>query len=287
MAPKIAASLIIVVIASFILSPPTLQARAVAGHQRLNNYGYFSSKRSAPAATPLKPVAIERIPKHVTIDAGHGGEDYGAISLGGLLEKDLTLEVARLISENLRQEGYETRMTRPADEFVSLKERSELSNAWKSDFFISVHGNSSTTPSLQGFEIYHLGQTLLDVPRVDAAANDAWVGGEAAKPETVGQLSSMDADADAVKNRPTSIRAAEILMDAVANDVEISAQRIRPARFRVLKWTQCPSILIELGYLSNPEDEARLGDHGYQKAIAKSIVRGFLKYSKEFEQQTD
>jgi N-acetylmuramoyl-L-alanine amidase len=201
----------------------------------------------------MAPSRIRRI----VVDAGHGGQDHGATSRYGTREKDLVLDVARRVRDELRSLGLDVIMTRDSDFFVPLEERSQIANGRQADLFVSIHANASQSPSLKGFEIYH-------VP--------PWAGNDIE-------------DRKDSQARAESVRMAGIVADAVERSVEISNRRIKSARFMVLKQTLCPAVLIEMGYITNREDEKRLNDPLYRQKLARGIVWGLLDYKSHVDKE--
>lgn len=216
-------------------------------------------------------VPTHRIRK-IVIDAGHGGQDFGAISPWGVKEKDLTLQIANQIRERLERAGLQVVMTRDADVYVPLSERAYTTNKEKADLFVSVHANASSANSLKGFEVYYLSEAVDDVALAVSRSEDA-----------SGELQAVLWDLKESENRRQSIRVANAVTAAVQHAVEISNSRIRAAKFYVLKWTDCPSVLVETGYLTNREDEKRLESGTYQEDLAQGVARGILDYKDEFE----
>jgi N-acetylmuramoyl-L-alanine amidase len=201
----------------------------------------------------MAPSRIRRI----VVDAGHGGQDHGAISRYGTREKDLVLDVAHRVKEELRSLGMEVVMTRDADFFVPLEERSRIANGRQADLFVSIHANASHSPSLKGFEVYH-------VP--------PWAGNDIE-------------DRKDNQARVESVRMAGYVADAVERSVEIAHRRIKGARFMVLKQTLCPAVLIEMGYITNREDEKKLNDSLYRQKLARGIMWGLLDYKSQVDKE--
>ncbi len=239
---------------------------------------------SAPPATVIEEFKpIFRIRK-VIVDAGHGGKDPGAESSHGLKEKRLVLEIARKVKEELAARGIEVVMTRNSDVFIPLAGRADIANTSGADFFISIHANASTSRALNGFEVYHLSEATDDIALAAQRAENSVVHYESTfAANTDKNLKTILWDLRESQNRKESMKAAEDVAAAVSHSLDVGEKRIRGANFYVLKWTECPSILVELGYLTNREDELKLRNARHKSELARLIVEGFLEYKKEFE----
>jgi len=168
----------------------------------------------------------------VVIDAGHGGEDPGAIGAGGVQEKDINLRVAAKVANLLEQSGVGVVMTRWQDRFIELEERAALANRRNANLFVSIHADSAPNRSAQGFTVY------------------------------VAKAASSD-----------SYKAARAINQAIAG-TGADSRGVREADYRVLVQTSCPAVLVELGYLSNAQDAARLNDPYFQNRLAQAIADG-------------
>ena len=229
------------------------------------------------------PLGVHRI-QRIVIDPGHGGRDYGAISPRGTVEKRLVLDIARTVRDELKKEGLEVVMTRNSDIFIPLAQRAHIANKKNADFFVSIHANASESRSLRGFEIYYLSEATDDLALALQRAEDSSLRFETAKwDHPPNGLKTIVWDLKETENRRESIHIAKFVTDAVMESSEVSDHRIRSAQFYVLKWTECPAVLVETGYLTNLEDEHRLNNPSYRRRLALGIVGGLLDYKKEFE----
>ncbi len=247
----------------------------------LSAAAYFE-RLAPPMLNAVSQPPTHRI-KRVVIDAGHGGYDLGAISPSGFQEKVIALRIAELVASELRGMGIETILTRSYDNFVPLPQRSKIANEEHADFFISIHANASLSRSLKGFEVYYLSQESDDASVALANAENEVFLGTAHVQSPTKDVKAIYLDLEASENRKESIFAARDIAAAAQRSVSIGAQRVKSAQFHVLKWTECPSILVETGYLTNPEDEKKLSDPNYQEDLARAIATGFFNYKLEFE----
>src|SRR3989338_8454387 len=175
-------------------------------------------------------------------------------------------------------------MTRDSDVFIPLDRRAEIANKKNVDFFISIHANASVRRSLQGFEIYYLSEATDDAAlALERAENSVLKLENTASVNPDSHLKTIYWDLKETENRKESIHIADDVADAVESSVEISHRRIKAANFYVLKWTECPAVLLELGYITNPADERRLKNSLYRRRLVEGIVKGILNYKDAFE----
>lgn len=236
---------------------------------------------AAPVAKgpPLPP--IRPLTRTVMIDPGHGGVDPGAIGHGGVKEKKVNLAVARAIQHALEaRPGYEAVLTRDRDIFLRLRERVRRGRDAQADLFISIHADSHPDHGISGASLYTLSEKASDAEaaRLARAENKAdLIGGAALKtePEEVYGILLDLAQRDA-KNRSSS--AADDILFALASNQPLLVRPKRSAGFAVLKAPDVPSILIELGFLSNPNDARRLGSPNGRTGIARAIAEGIVRH---------
>ena len=215
----------------------------------------------------------------IVIDAGHGGHDSGTLGAGGILEKDVVLDVALRLGKLLQDRlGAEIVYTRDDDTFIPLETRTAIANKAQADLFISVHANSSPDESARGVEVYYLNFTSdPDAMRVAAREN-------AVSTESVHELS------DLVKKIALKDKIDE--SKELASDVDASLyaglergnpglkdRGVKKAPFVVLIGANMPSILAEISFVTNPDDAAQLETEAYRERVAESLFRGVAKYA--------
>ncbi|HXV19056.1 MAG TPA: N-acetylmuramoyl-L-alanine amidase, partial [Candidatus Omnitrophota bacterium] len=233
------------------VAPPTLESTLPAAATPVVSQALYGTQAAAFIPT-------HRIRK-ITIDAGHGGKDHGATSRTGLKEKDVVLEVSRMVRDELLGLNIEATMTRDADVFIPLAERANISNKKGADLFVSIHANASTSRNLSGFEVYYLSEAADDASLALQRAENSSIRFESGKFNSPGMgVKAIYWDLKESENRKSSIRMAEYVGTSVERSVPIAARRVKPAQFYVLKWSESPAILVELAYLSNDADEPKL-----------------------------
>ncbi len=218
----------------------------------------------------------------VYIDAGHGGEDSGARGSGGVLEKHVTLAVAKNLAAELNKNpGLRALLTRDGDFFIPLHERYQIAERSRADLFISIHCNSSRRRgSGSGTEVYFLSlkgaddQADADLADLENAAD--LVGGvpPQAEDDVVGVLYNVKRNAALERSQLL----AETLLDHVASDRRVESRGIKQAGFAVLKSVEFPSVLVETAFINNPREVRLLRDPAFQQALGRQLSSGVLAY---------
>ena len=176
--------------------------------------------------------------KKVIFDAGHGGHDCGAVGLGGLRESDVTLQIAWLCATLALNAGWSIALTRSSDIFVGLHERADKANLSRCDAFVSIHCNAAANRSASGFEVWTTrGQTAAD-PLAESVLRQMG----RAFPGEIARLDKTDGDGD------------------------------KESGFAVLRETNAPAVLVEVGFISHPETEERMRSPEWIATAARAIV---------------
>lgn len=215
----------------------------------------------------------------IVLDPGHGGHDTGTIGPEGLREKDLVLDVAKrlgaLIEERL---GSEVIFTRTDDTFIPLERRTEIANEAKADLFLSIHANSSTLRSAAGVETYYLNFTT-SRSALDVAARE-----NSGSQKTVYELQDL-LEKIALKDKveesrefATRVQAALFPLSLKTN-ARAKDRGVRKAPFVVLIGASMPSVLAEIGFISNPRDESAMKRPDYRDRIAEALYKGLASYA--------
>ncbi len=219
----------------------------------------------------------------IVIDAGHGGKDPGAIGRHGLREKVVTLDVARRLASILQARGVRVVLTRSDDRFVPLPTRSQMANAASADCFVSIHANSSRSQAASGFEVYYLSEAIDDSARaLEVAENVPFAYAAGTVDESSRTLDAILWDMTYTENRVEAVKLGETL-SAAARRMGLHSRGIKSARFHVLKGTRMPSVLVELGFVSNRREEALLRKPTYRQQLARTLAEGILGYKAEYE----
>lgn len=216
------------------------------------------SRIAQPSAAP-GPFAV------VILDPGHGGQDSGAMC-GGLLEKDLTLDVARRIDRLLDSEGISTLMTRLGDTYVSLADRAAFANRIRNCIFVSIHFNEGNKPVATGVETYYAAHQITAGSLMASWLPFLW------KP-----LSDSP--------NPESQRLAGFVQDALVARTRAVDRGTQPGQFFVIANVSAPAVLIEGGFLTNKEDISKLTSEDYRDQIAAAVADGVLHYREAASQR--
>jgi N-acetylmuramoyl-L-alanine amidase len=239
---------------------------------------------SAPAPAPLAitPVsAVIRPRKVIVIDAGHGGHDPGA--LGSMSrEKDVNLAAARLLKAKLERTGhYRVVMTRDSDTFIPLETRVQIARRADADLFISLHSDSGTEPSLRGATVYTLSDKGSDkVARNVMAENDWFINVNLPGHDRAVNQILLDLTQRATRNHSAAF--AEDVLDHIGDRAQARRSH-RDAGFIVLLAPDVPAVLLEMGYITNPDDEHALNDGGQRNQLMSQVADSIDDY---FTQQT-
>ena len=240
--------------------------------------GTSTGTDSKKASTPAAP-AVQRI---IVIDAGHGGKDPGCIGKGGTQEKTVVLSVAKKLKNKLDAAGFKTYLTRSTDVYLKLGERASIAEKRRADLFLSLHANANPSRAMKGFSVYTLSEKASDeearkLAEAENAADKIDVDGfENFSKEIRVALSSLQQHAVAEMSEEyangccKSFRSASITQQPGPN--------VRHAPFAVLKST-VPGALLELGHLSNANEEKLLASGAHQDKLVAAIVKSVRAYN--------
>ena len=222
----------------------------------------------------------------ITLDAGHGGNDPGTTGYHGLQEKNITLVYAFAIKNLLKKTGkYEVVLTRRDDSYINLKKRVTIARQAKADMFLSIHADSHSNRQMKGLSVYTLSEKASDKEAEELAhkENNAGILNDV---DVVGDgkdVTELLIDLVQRQTKNLSAEFAENIIKATRTKTEIlHNDPHRFAGFRVLTGPDIPSVLIELGYLSNPKEEMLLLSENHKKKLAESIVRAIDKHFQEY-----
>lgn len=234
--------------------------------------------------TPSKQSELKAL--KIVLDAGHGGHDPGAVGKNGLQEKDVALKIVKGLKKNL--EGglrADIILTRGDDTFISLEERTAIANTNNADIFVSVHVNASFNRDTGGIETYYLDLTNDEVAMRVAARENA------VSSAKMSDLQYILNDLMKTAKSNESSKLASGIQGALVSTIrykysDVKSNGVKGAPFYVLVGTHMPSVLVEVSYISNLKEEARLGDDEYIKEIVRGITSGIRNYLKEMGIET-
>jgi len=215
----------------------------------------------------------------VVIDPGHGGHDKGSIGPGGLLEKELVLDVAqrlgKLIEERL---GSEVIYTRDDDRFIPLESRTEMANENKADLFLSIHANSSPFPGVSGIETYYLNfsstREAMDLASRENAGSQKSIHELSEIIEKITKHDKAEESREFAGKMQTALYSAAVRSNAAARN-----RGVKKAPFVVLIGATMPSILVEIGFVSNSREETLLKRPDHRQKLAEALYNGLSRYA--------
>jgi N-acetylmuramoyl-L-alanine amidase len=218
----------------------------------------------------------------VVIDPGHGGDELGTQGARGTLEKEITLSVARRLRTLIESRlGLKVFLTRDDDRTLSLDDRSAFANNHRADVFLSIHANSAVRPALKGAEVYYL-----TVERADAEARKKADENATTLPALGGGNRAIDLilwETAQARYLEQSATLAGFIEQALRPRIEMSPRAVQQAPFRVLVGANMPAALVEIGYLSNAEQESQLGTGAYQDQVAQALLDALVKFREFLE----
>ena len=237
------------------------------------SYSSSSSKSSSKAKTVNKK-------KIIVLDPGHGGKDPGAIGYSGVYEKNITLAMAKELKVILEKEGYKVHLTRSTDIFIPLRDRVKIARKYNADLFMSIHADSAVNRSAKGLSVYTLSETASDKEAAALAEREN-------KADVVAGLNLLEHSKEVsdilinLAQRETKNRSSEFasfMVQEMRKSVKLRDNTHRFAGFAVLKAPDVPSVLLEMGYLSNRTEERLLKQKDYRRKLAVSTSKAVEKY---------
>lgn len=245
--------------------------------------------KASSAGRSVSPPAREPGIRTIVIDPGHGGDETGAIGPSGVREKDLTLALAQLLRSRLRVRlPVRVVLTRDGDDTLPLDDRSALANQHKADLFISLHINSSYGRSAHGAETYFLSLEASDERAAEVAAAENQGAEEAPESDPGDPLFDLQLilwDLAQSHHLAESQRFAKLVQDELNLTLGLSNRGVKQAPLRVLRGAAMPAVLVELGFISNPGEEAKLQSLAYQSDLVDALVRAISRYKAQADRR--
>ena len=240
--------------------------------------------REQSSSEPI-PDLLKEQRRVVVIDPGHGGGDPGALGPQGLREKDVALAVAKIMADLLRREkGVDVYLTRSEDSFVPLWERGELATQWKGEnpgVFISVHANSvPERRSVRGFETYSLNVARTEHERRVVAIENAplQVQGQNIDPDSDPEFAFLLRDLSNSGHQPWSVELSKIVQEEIGRFHPGPDRGVKQGPLAVLTNALMPSVLVEVGFLSNEDEGPLLGQDQFQDETARAVARAVMNF---------
>lgn len=241
---------------------------------------------------------------HITIDPGHGGTDTGAVR-GSARESEIALNISKELKQLLEQNGnFEVNLTRDKNELVSLQERVKRAEKNHAELFVSIHANSAPDENAKGFEVYFQNQLPADQESLYMAAKESMLQNSDSNDLSENDELSAQSDIKAIVQdlkHQNSIRESYRLSKnlsqqfarekngkkTIRNSGTTNSTGVKQAPFYVISKTNSPSVLVEVGFVSNPTEAKKLTSTAYQHEIAQKIYTGILQYRDKFKEKID
>lgn len=240
---------------------------------------------------PSQPVAKLPVPSGgkrdivIAIDAGHGGEDPGALGPNGLHEKNITLAIARELQRQINQmKGFRAELTRTGDYFIPLRGRTAIARKKGADLFVSIHADAAPSRSAFGASVFALSD------RGATSETARWLADSENRSDLIGgdggvnlddkdkMLAGVLLDLSMTATMSSSLDVGHKVLTNVGRVTSLHKRRVEQAGFMVLKSPDIPSILVETGFISNPNESQKLASNVHQQALARSIAGGVRQY---------
>ncbi|MBU3544889.1 MAG: N-acetylmuramoyl-L-alanine amidase [Betaproteobacteria bacterium] len=267
------------------------ESALVKSNEEVDLIAQFATKKdkpSAPVAQAIPEVKEAPAPAKykrlitIAIDAGHGGEDPGAIGSMGSKEKHVVLSIAKRLRDKIEDESYmRSFLTRDGDYFVPLHVRVQKARSVQADLFVSIHADAFIESHAKGASVFALSQMGASSTMARWMANKEnasdLIGGINIKTQDR-QVANLLLDMSTTAQIKDSLQVGNSILKQISGFAPLHKGKVEQASFAVLKAPDIPSILVETAFISNPQEEAKLNDNGYQDRIAEAILKGIKDY---------
>lgn len=248
----------------------------------------YTEAQQQPAVQRVDRISRQMRDIVVAIDAGHGGDDPGAVGHNDIFEKDVVLAIARKLADLFEREpGYKPLLIRRDDYFLALRERTEIARSNQADIFLSIHADAFRTPQARGASVYALSQR--------GATSEAarWLAEKENRADLIGGaggvslgdkddlLAGVLLDLSMTASLSASLEMGQHVLNAIRPINRLHKKQVEQAAFSVLKSPDIPSLLIETGFISNPGEATRLATLDHQTSMARAVFYGVKRYMQE------
>lgn len=243
---------------------------------------YTTEQQSVPTVPKSDLVAGQRRDVVIAVDAGHGGDDPGAIGPGRLYEKDVVLAIATKLSAMFDKEpGFKAELTRKGDYYLAHRKRTDIARQAEADVFISIHADAFMTPDASGASVYVISQ------RGATSETARWLAEKENRADLIGgvglddkddMLAGVLLDLTSTHSLSASLDMGQQVLNAIKPLNHLHKKQVEQAAFLVLKSPDIPSLLIETGFISNPAEAKKLRTQAHQERMAKAIYTGVKSY---------
>ncbi|HSV43159.1 MAG TPA: N-acetylmuramoyl-L-alanine amidase [Candidatus Bathyarchaeia archaeon] len=238
----------------------------------------FKEKVLSVFAGGMGPAVLKKGRLKIMVDPGHGGKDPGAIAYR-IQEKEVVLDIARRLEKLLEGYGYDVRMTRSGDQFISLEQRTEMAAQWGADLFISVHANASESKQVKGFEVWAPRALTHEDFREDQRKKNHQIAfNQMNMKKHHHALEKTLEDLFYRYKREQSLKMAAVVSRQCSREALQNNRGVKQSGFFVLRNTLIPSVLVEVGFVSNSREAEQLRTGSYRQQIAEMLAVGIRNY---------
>lgn len=225
----------------------------------------------------------------IAVDAGHGGEDPGALGPNGLREKDVVLKISKALVDKINaREGYTAKLVRTGDYYVALRERRNIARKMQADLFVSIHADAFTHPSARGASVFALSRSgaTSEMARFLAQRENesdliGGAGGVSLEDKDE-MLAGVLVDLSMTATLGASLQVGDYVLKSMDRVAHLHKHQVEQAGFAVLKSPDVPSILVETGFISNPGEARKLASAGYRAKLVQQLFTGIEQYFEQF-----
>lgn len=243
------------------------------------------NQRTVTTAQSLEDLISDRRDVIIAVDAGHGGEDPGALGPGRVQEKHVVLEISKRLVEQINAEkGYSAYLVRTGDYYIPLRDRRDKARELRADLFVSVHADAFKNPQASGASVFALsrsGATSESARFLARKENEAdligGVGGVSLT-DVDNVLAGVLVDLSMTATLSNSLDVGQRVLEEMGKITKLHKRQVEQAGFAVLKSPDVPSILVETGFISNPQEAQKLNTNSYRKYLASAIFKGIRSY---------
>ncbi len=235
-------------------------------------------------APPAAASALDRFDT-IVLDPGHGGDDEGARGDHGIVEKELVLDVARRLRDQLRRAGLQVILTRDRDVYVPLEQRTAIANRARGDLFVSIHANAASERAARGIETFFLSLEASDDDARQLAARENAAFRDLTIPAVAGDdpLVAILGDLAAAELLQESDEFARLAQREVAARNGALSRGVKQAPFVVLMGLEMPAVLVEIGFVTNPSEAQELATERQRDRIAHALARATLEFQQRYD----
>ncbi|MCV6627953.1 MAG: N-acetylmuramoyl-L-alanine amidase [Cellvibrionaceae bacterium] len=221
----------------------------------------------------------------IAVDAGHGGEDPGAIGPKRLREKNVVMAISKELARQINSvKGYKAKLVRSGDYYIGLRKRRNIARDMRADLFVSIHADAFKHPSASGASVFALSrrgassETARFLARKENEADLIGGVGGVSLADKDDMLAGVLVDLSMNASLEASLKVGQMVLDSMGKIAKLHKRRVEQAGFAVLKSPDVPSILVETGFISNPKEARRLATSSYRKRMARQIFKGIDRY---------